>query len=268
MDFNRYLERIGIERTVALNTDLQTLFRLQRAHLFYVPFEDIDIHTGIPIELNAEMFYDKVVNRNRGGYCYELNGLFAMLLQHLGFEVYYLSGRVGNGQKIGAEFDHLALLVNTEGTLWLVDVGFGDFSLQPLQINDEVQYDGHKHYRIGKTQIDGNTYLTGEKWNPAKKQFVGDYAFTLTPRTMNDFEAMNHYQQTDPKSHFVQNFICSLPVDGGRISMINKRLIIKQHDHRREIIVKDAAHRARLLQKYFNIREDEILLARNIRQRL
>jgi len=247
-----YLQRINV-RDVGLMPDKDTLFRLHHAHIFHIPFENLDIQWGIPISLDARRFHDKIVENTRGGYCYELNGLFYELLQHKGFEVMMVSARVFNGKRVGREFDHLALLVTIDGGQWLTDVGFGDFSLQPLLMTEEVQTDGRNHYRIGHMELEGTMYHTAEKWNAARSEFVPEYVFTAIPRRLSDFSEMNQYQQTDPQSHFVQNLMCSLPVADGRISMINNRMVLTRGGQRTEQPIADERQRAALLQEYFGI---------------
>ena len=130
MDIEAYLDRIGYggPRTPSLDT----LRGLHRAHLLSVPFENLDVHARRPIILDRERLYDKIVRRRRGGFCYELNGLFAMLLGEMGFRVSLLSAGVARETGgFGPEFDHLALDVNLEGE-WLADVGFGESIPGPL----------------------------------------------------------------------------------------------------------------------------------------
>jgi N-hydroxyarylamine O-acetyltransferase len=110
MDTNAYLERIGYRGPLAPTAE--TLRRLHLAHLLSVPFENLSIHAGEPIVLDDEALFDKIVVRGRGGFCYELNGLFAALLRSLGFKVEMLSAAVmGRAGEFGPEFDHMALLV-------------------------------------------------------------------------------------------------------------------------------------------------------------
>ncbi|HJZ46080.1 MAG TPA: arylamine N-acetyltransferase [Roseiflexaceae bacterium] len=113
MDVRAYLRRIGYNGTVAPTT--ATLRELHRAHLLAVPFENLDIHLGRPITLDQDALFDKVVTRRRGGFCYELNGLFAALLRAIGFQVTLLSAGVARAEGgFGPEFDHLTLLVTTD----------------------------------------------------------------------------------------------------------------------------------------------------------
>jgi arylamine N-acetyltransferase len=120
-------------------------------------------------------------------------------------------------------------------------------------VHDEAQTDGRSHYRIGDTEVDGMHYRTAEKWHAARKEFVPEYIFSTTPRVLPDFAGMNHYQQTDPQSHFVQNLLCSIPVVDGRISMINNRMVFTSNGQRTEQAIADEQHRALLLQAYFGI---------------
>lgn len=253
MDITQYLKRINFFGT--LTPDLNTLTQLQHHHLFTVPFEDLDIYYGIPFALDKEAFFQKVVVNNRGGYCYELNSLFYELLTAIGFNVTYLSGRVGNGRQYGPEFDHMALMVTIDQVRWLVDVGFGDFALKPLAIiPGMVQNDGRCNYRITDgVLLDGIQYMNVEKWNGSKGIYVSEYLFTLTPRKFEDFEAMNQQQQISADSHFVKNLMCSLPLEDGRISIVNSRIIKTVNGSKRMKSIQDGSFQQYLLEKYFNI---------------
>lgn len=92
MDRSAYLARIGYEG--ALTPAIETLRGLHRAHVMTVPFENLDIHLGRPISLNPADLFRKIVVDRRGGYCFELNGLFTLLLEDVGFAVTRLAARV------------------------------------------------------------------------------------------------------------------------------------------------------------------------------
>ena len=92
MDTEAYLERIGYRGPTRPTANV--LRRLHRMHLLSIPFENLDIHWKRPIVVDVEAFYRKIVDHNRGGFCYELNGLFNALLRELGFETRLLSARV------------------------------------------------------------------------------------------------------------------------------------------------------------------------------
>src|SRR5215213_9188134 len=112
MDVQAYLRRINYRGEFAPTA--AALRELHRAHLLAVPFENLDIHLGRPIVLEQQALFDKIVTRWRGGFCYELNGLFALLLRDLGFNVTLLAAGVARADgSFGPEFDHLTLLVTS-----------------------------------------------------------------------------------------------------------------------------------------------------------
>ncbi|MGN6379016.1 MAG: arylamine N-acetyltransferase family protein, partial [Gaiellales bacterium] len=128
-----YLNRVGVTGPAAADAaDLRTL---HRAHQLTVPFENLSIHLAEPISLDERNLIDKIVHRRRGGFCYELNGTFALLLEALGAQVSRVAARVyGEAGGLSPPFDHLALVVRpADGSgPWLADVGFGSHSDYPL----------------------------------------------------------------------------------------------------------------------------------------
>ena len=147
MNIKAYLERINYHGLLAPTAE--TLRDLQVAHLLAVPFENLSIHARQPIILEDEALFTKIVERRRGGFCYEANGLFAALLRALGFDVAMLSAEVARADGgFGPDFDHMALMVTLEER-WLVDVGFGDSFLEPLRLDERgEQVQGGRAYRI------------------------------------------------------------------------------------------------------------------------
>src|SRR5690625_4042554 len=92
MKVNPYLKRIGINDIHQNN--LETLSHLQLQHMYHVPFENLDVIRHVPIPLDVETYYKKIVLNHRGGFCYELNGLFNWLLKSLGFTTHLISATV------------------------------------------------------------------------------------------------------------------------------------------------------------------------------
>src|SRR5438874_7017815 len=138
MNIEKYLARIGMEG-VGVVPDIAGLKLLQRQHLLNVPFENLDIHWKRPITMDTGSFYKKIINGNRGGFCYELNGLFNELLRETGFETRLLSARVADGSgNFSPEFDHLSILVIMGEMQYLADVGFGAFAAEPLKFVADV----------------------------------------------------------------------------------------------------------------------------------
>jgi N-hydroxyarylamine O-acetyltransferase len=227
VDIQAYLERINYDGPAAASAD--TLRRLQLAHLLTVPFENLSIHTGEPIVLADEALFAKIVERRRGGFCYELNGLFAALLRAFGFEVTMLSAEVANPQGgFSQPFDHMTLMVKSPQR-WLVDVGFGDCFIEPLPLDEAgEQAQGNRSYRI----VDDGDFLVLEQrevrgWAP-------QYRFKLQPYGYDDYAGMCRYHQTSTQSHFTQKRICSrLTTESGRITLSDMQLIETSKDGQR-----------------------------------
>jgi N-hydroxyarylamine O-acetyltransferase len=128
VDVCAYLARIGAGRGDSLRD-------LVGRHLEAVPFENLSVHLREPIRLDPEPLVDKIVARWRGGFCYELNGAFALLLERLGYEVTRLACRVSVPGGFTAPGDHLAPAVRDRGRRMLVDVGFGRFAFGPIDLD-------------------------------------------------------------------------------------------------------------------------------------
>jgi N-hydroxyarylamine O-acetyltransferase len=251
MELGTYLKRI--QYLEAVKPDVQTLYGLQRAHLWTVPFENLDIGLKRPIRLDLESLWDKIIVRRRGGFCYEVNGLFAWLLKQIGFEVTYLNARVYKRTgELGIPFDHLALLVRipSETGRWLADVGFGDSFYEPLNFEEQgEQVQGLRAYRL-EPLSDG--YVTWQKNYDGS--WERQYFFDLQPRSFPaDYEAGCLYHQTSPNSSFTRSSIISRATPDGRISLENRRLILTQNGQRSERPVKNEAEYFSLLKQYFDI---------------
>ncbi len=249
MNIDAYLKRIGYQGS--REPTPETLRQLHRAHMLAVPFENLDIPLGHPIVHSLPSFYEKIVGRRRGGFCYELNGLFAWLLEQIGYEVEMVSARVFDGAQPGPEFDHMVLLVEMEETL-VADVGFGDSFLEPLRLVRGDEYVLHDSaYRL--TGLDSARVLERRRefdWEP-------QYVFSPVPRRFAEFSAMCRYHQTSPESMFTRKTVCSLATPDGRITLSNSRLIIGSGGQSEEWEVSDQEEYRALLKDRFGIDLDE-----------
>lgn len=230
-DVPSYLARIGY--TGSTSPTLETLRAIHYAHLLSVPFENLDIALGRKIVLDEDAFIQKIVERRRGGFCYELNGAFAALLRAMGFRVTLLSARAARSDgSESPEFDHLTLRVDL-GEPWLADVGFGDCFLEPLQIQPGVeQTDPAGVCRI----VNRAERLLLEK-KQSDGTWKGQYSFTLQPHRLEEFAGMCGYHQTSPESPFTQNRICSRATRNGRITLAGMKLIVTENGRRQERVL-------------------------------
>lgn len=244
-----YLNRIGIEQT-DVAADLESLKFLQRQHLLSVPFENLDIHWKRPILLDGNLFYDKIIGEKRGGFCYELNGLFYELLSEIGFQSKIISAKVSKGDgDFGAEYDHLAIITQISSDEYLVDVGFGSFTAEPLNfVFDVEQQDANGVFLIRK--YDENYFEVvkkdGDVWR-------SEYIFTPLKRDLTEFVGMCQFHQTSPESHFTRGKVCSQMTLGGRKTLTDGKFIETKNGQKKEITVNSAEQFNQILAREFYI---------------
>lgn len=245
MDVQLYLRRIGYSGPVIPSA--KTLRDLHHAHLLRVPFENLDIGWKREIRPDQNAFVKKIVEQKRGGFCYELNGAFAALLEALGFRVTLLSARVprSDGSE-GPEFDHLALRVDLEQP-WLADVGFGDSFIAPLRLEagrEQEQYG--RCFRIVEQDQD----LRLEK---KESEWMTEYVFNLKPRGIEEFAHMCRYHQTSPESPFTQRRVCSILNSDGRLTLSEMKLICTRNGVREERMLASEEEWSAVLKDKFGI---------------
>lgn len=258
MNVSAYLRRIGYNGP--LEPTLETLRGLHRAHLFSVPFENLDIPLQRPIVLFRDRLFQKIVERRRGGFCYELNGLFAELLKSLGFEVTLLSARVMiKPDRVSPEFDHLTLLVrppsegDDEPQRWLADVGFGDSFIDPLRFSNGVE--DTQCGMVYRLQEVSPGHWSAKRRKVDETKWEGMYDFSLTSRELSEFSRMCRYHQTSPDSGFTKGRVCSIPTANGRKTLSDKQFIATRNGQRIERDVDEAEYQA-LLRTEFGIALD------------
>lgn len=250
MDVPAYLDRIQYRGSLVPSP--ATLRNLQLAHLQNIPFENLSIHYGEQIVLDDAALFEKIVTRRRGGFCYELNGLFAALLRALGFEVRKLSARVANGAgEFGPDFDHMTLMVQLEEP-WLADVGFGDSFREPLRLETgEVQVQRDRSYKL---EAQGDRLVLWQR--EQDQEWKPQYSFTLDSFEYADYDDMCRYHQTSPESHFTKARLCSHATPGGRVTLSGLRLITNDNGQRQERVLTDETEYARVLLEEFGVTMD------------
>ena len=207
----RYLDRVHYRGT--LRPTVETLTGLHRAHLLSIPYENLDIHLGRTLTLDPETIFTKLVDDRRGGWCYEMNGLFAWVLDTLGFVVARVSGAVGRATRGDrADGTHLVLIVSIDGAPWIADVGFGDGFLEPLPLTTGVFRQDFLEFRVTRDD---------ERWTVHSHEFSGadSFDFTTEPRALDWFGPQCHELQTSPESGFVQKTVCQRFVSDGLLTL-------------------------------------------------
>lgn len=247
MNIASYLSRINY--THPLRPDRETLNLLHRHHVFSVPFENIDVHYKILFDIEPANVYDKVVNRRRGGFCYEVNSLFNDLLRSIGFETKIISAKVITDFGVpGPEYDHLALIVTIDSKQYIADVGFGDLFVEPLEITTDLQHDGRNYFRIEYEDGEYSLYMSDDQIHFQKK-----YTFSPDETPIELFRKPCYEKQVNPDSHFVINTICTLPTESGRITIYNDKFTETVGSEKKQTIIKDDNELRSILLNRFGI---------------
>lgn len=222
-DASAYLDRIRWSGDVT--HDLATLASLQLTHLQAVPFEALDVFAGRRVATTDDWAWDKVVQQRRGGWCFEANGAFALLLESLGFEVKRLGAAVLLGGP-ATLVDHLVLEVVLDEP-WLVEVGFGDQApITPLPLN-----------RAGPIETPAGTFeFLASPHGTTLTQHVGGvpearYRFKRTNHALAEFAPASERLQDDPEAHWSTSPFATR-VDGPdhRLTLTRAKLKRQTHD--------------------------------------
>jgi N-hydroxyarylamine O-acetyltransferase len=224
VDIGRYRRRI--DSPVHLDTSLDTLTRLIEHHLASIPFENIDVLLDRGIDLSPQAVDAKLIDRRRGGYCYEHNGLFKRVLAAIGFDVVSLAARVVwmvPEESRPLPRTHMALAVTLDQDLWLVDVGFGgNVPTAPLRLSQT----GPQETRHGSFRVVAHSKLTVVEtlveghWQPL-------YELSQDPLLDVDYEPLNWFISTHPTSMFRKNLMVARTTSEARYSLMNNRLTIR-----------------------------------------
>ena len=248
MDVRSYLGRINCEG-VHFPT-VQVLHALHLAHVLAVPFENLDNFLGRPVSLEPADLFAKIVTAKRGGYCFELNGLFSLLLEATGFPVTRLIARVRYGSKPPYPRSHQVLMVKVDGEPWLVDVGFGGNGLLepiPLVLGTRVRQCSEE-FKL--TALESDEYLlqclVHDEWKSL-------YSFTLEPCQPVDYQYPNYFHSHSSESRFMQRRICTIPTKEGRKTLVDQSLSIRRNGKTEKVVADSDAAYVRLLHEHFGI---------------
>jgi N-hydroxyarylamine O-acetyltransferase len=241
-----YLRRIGL--SAPLPPSAQTLSAIQWAHLHTVPFENLDIcPLDQPFTLDIEAIYEKVVLRKRGGFCFELNGLLAELLDSLGYQVERMAANFADEPNPDA-FDHLVLMVTApdDGSRWYADVAAGRVNPERAIPIDDVSADGQRRTRFG----DGRWIAEGLDENGAWRPIL---SWSPDPYLLSAFQSRCAHFQTHPESFFRQGAMCTMLTEGGRVTLAKRTLITTINGERSERELESNVEIAGLLRSIYGI---------------
>ena len=237
-DQDRYCQRITHQNDV--RTTEEGLRSLHRHQLYTIPFENFDVLLGRPIQLDPGSLFAKLVCLPRGGYCFELNGLFLHALRSFGFEARPLLARVHLSGSSVIGRGHQISLVTIDGREWLTDVGFGGSNMRepiPLEMN-RVNHCNGQHLRL----VRAHPYGTMLQVLTSDGKWLNLYSFDREYVGPGDIKYGNYYTSTHTDSIFTRDRIASLATSQGRVSLSNLSLRIVQ-DGREQVIELDNDHR-------------------------
>lgn len=249
-DLEAYLQRIRLSGSTDVSLD--TLARLHHAHFHTIPFENFDILLGRGIDLDPQAVFNKLVRKKRGGYCFELNGLFLQALLALGFKARALLARVHlTGTPSGR--GHQLELVSIDDRDWLVDVGFGMNSPRgpiPMEWGRSATMGG-RTIRLTDGGHFGTMLQTLEKgeWRDL-------YSFDLGYVFPADIAYGNHYTSTHPDTFFTYSRVAGLPFPEGGITLLDQTLKITINGKEEVQTLPDSPAYLDALKKHFSIEID------------
>jgi N-hydroxyarylamine O-acetyltransferase len=251
-EFNKdeYLKRINYAADV--DVSITCLKTIHRAQFYTIPFENFDICLGKGINITPEAIFQKLVNKKRGGYCFELNGLLLMALKSFGFNARALLARVHTREKPSGR-GHQITLITLQDKQWIADVGFGSDTPRtplPLEINQPISQNGQT-LRLIKTKEFGYM-LQNQKDNDWKDL----YSFDLEYVHLGDIEYGNHFTSTHHSSFFTSSPVAALPLDNGKITSLDHTLKKTVNGRERDIELAEDQSYIDALQTHFGIELD------------
>lgn len=245
MDRKKYLNRLQISQD---RPSLENLAALQKQHLQSIPFENLDVIRKVPIYLNLDTIYKKVIENKRGGYCYELNGLFHSLLTQLGYDAHLVSATVLRPNNEWAKADtHAAILVYLDQP-YLVDVGFGAATPRiPVPLTGSVETTIGETYKV-EQQTDDIFYLIREVDHSSRTL----YQFNRQKKELVDFHEGCVFNQVSKDSTFTHTDIISLATERGRVTL-QDHLLTEVKDATTEKTMLSPEEKTSVLTKVFMI---------------
>ena len=231
-----YFDRIGFRGEAS--ADIASISTIMRSQLFSVPFENLDVQAGKIVSLIPEEIVEKIVGRRRGGYCYEVNGIFAMALEAMHIPYQFVAARP-MFYPTRRPKTHMAVLVHLQGEAWLCDLGFGSYGIRaPIRLSDidlAIQQDED---RFMLTMAGNGEYLLKAC---VEDEWANQYAFDLSPWEWIDFMPANYLNSTHPEAIFVQKPLVVLHNPDGRKILFGGMLkTVANGKVTKQLIAKDA----------------------------
>jgi len=246
MNHKHYLKRLQLKESAPT---LEYLKQLQNQHVLTIPFENLDVIRRKPIYLNLKSMYKKIVMDCRGGFCYELNGLFQYFLQQFGFDAHLVSATVLKPDGTWVKKKTHATIIVYLDQPYLVDVGFGAHTPRtPIPLNSEVQNDFGECFRV--MSIDNDEYQLIRTTSIGTSSVL--YTFDTTSKTLVDFHEGCTFNQVSKESTFTHHDIVALGTENGRITLNDLTLTDWNNElHTQQVLL--ASDKSKVLNELFSI---------------
>lgn len=201
-NFADYCNRIGFVGNA--QADVETLTALMRNQLFTVPFENLDVQAGKVVSIEPRDIVNKILYHPRGGYCYEVNSLFAMALTAIGIDYYFVGARP-MFYPARRPKTHMVIIATVAGEHYLCDLGFGSYGIRaPIalhQVNQIIRQDDDLYKLVCE---DGKNYVLQAF---VEGEWVNQFGFDLYPHELLDFMPANYYNSKNPDAIFVKQLL-------------------------------------------------------------
>ncbi len=252
MDLATYLERI--EHSDPVRPTLECFRSVHRHHVQSIPYEDLDVQLGRPLDLDPERIRRKLIVDRRGGWCYEMNGLLGWALAEIGFDVTRMTGGVMRSERGDDAYgNHLVLRVDLDGESWIADAGLGDALFEPIPLREGEHIQNGRTYKLSQLDADTWRFENHEGRQPPTMDFIN------APADESLFEQTSSELQTAQDSIFVQNLMCFRCRPDGGVDMLLGRVHADfTSGPPRKRLLKDAVEFRQVLEQVFGLQEPEM----------
>jgi len=249
-----YFKRIGLDLDIgSLTLDYELLKQIQYAHVTHIPYENLDILDNIPLNLDNDALFEKIIVNQRGGYCFEINSLYNWLLCEIGFKTTSYMARYLRGETEIPLRRHRIIVAEIDNQRIMCDAGIGDRAPRYPLILEEglVQEQFGETYKFVKDDFYGwvlNDFYKGE-WAPF-------FAFTEEVQLDRDYIMPSFYCEKHPDSPFHTKNIIAIKTSDGRKSINDMTFRISAGDDITETEITDNTMLKQILSDHFGIKKD------------
>lgn len=243
---DRYLQALGLNRQ---EPNIEFLAAISRRHVARLAFSSVGPLLGDELPLDTESLLERIVAKNRGGYCFEQNGLMYAMLKDLGFITTLYLARVIYNEDIHPPLTHRISMVEIDEEMYVVDVGFGPLGpALPISMSASKTVDSYRTFRVSEPNP-GIFHMQTLK----EDGFYSLYKFELNHYGPADCELGHFYSHKHPQASFVNNLVISVIEDNEVRSIRNREYCVATENGQRKSVIESSTQLKELLQHQFDI---------------